>query len=73
MWNKIVIITILMKSVWWPYIQSVCWCYCCASSVHTESEWMSSSTNWCTYVTPQSNKCELPEDDAIVSKHVGAY
>ena len=34
MWNKMVIITILTKSVWWPYIQSACWCYCWACPVH---------------------------------------
>jgi len=23
------------QSVWWPYIQSVCWCYCRAGRVCT--------------------------------------
>jgi len=34
-WAKIILLLQFSRSqsVWWPYIQSVCWCYCCAGPV----------------------------------------
>ena len=62
----------------------VCLCCCCDCPVRTESACLSSCVTCSvklaraysglgTYVTWQGNECELPEDDTLVSKHVGAW
>ena len=33
---------------------------------------ITNSCNWYTYVTLRGNEYEIPEDDTIVSKHVGS-
>ena len=34
---------------------------------------ITNSCNWNTYVTWRGNEYELPEDDTIVSKYIGAW
>jgi hypothetical protein len=49
---------------------------CVSISTHTQSQWnfilYYKQLHWHTYVTLQGIDYELPEDDTVVSKHVGA-